>query len=42
MTTQISAAELNTLIATDHALVIDTRDPQAYAEGHVPGAVNLR
>ena len=42
MTTLISPEELTALIATDQAVVIDTRDPEAFAHGHIPGAVNLR
>lgn len=42
MTTLISPEELDLLMSTDHAVVIDTRDPETYAQGHIPGAVNLR
>ena len=39
----ISPAELDALMKAGEKLVlIDTRDPQAYAEGHLPNAVNLR
>jgi thiosulfate/3-mercaptopyruvate sulfurtransferase len=38
----ISPADLQTLMATEPVVVIDTRDPEAYAAGHLPGAVNLR
>ena len=39
----ITPAELDTLTKAGEKLVlIDTRDPQAYAEGHLPDAVNLR
>lgn len=38
----ISPAELETLMASEPVVVIDTRDPGAYAAGHIPGAVNLR
>ena len=39
----ISIAELDALMKAGEKLVlIDTRDPQTYAEGHLPGAVNLR
>jgi thiosulfate/3-mercaptopyruvate sulfurtransferase len=38
----ISPTELQSLMATEPVVVIDTRDPEAYAAGHVPGAVNLR
>jgi thiosulfate/3-mercaptopyruvate sulfurtransferase len=38
----ISAADLQTLMASEPTVVIDTRDADTYAAGHVPGAVNLR
>ena len=38
----ISAAELDTLTKTEPVVVIDTRDADTYAAGHIPGAVNLR
>ncbi|TCJ11642.1 sulfurtransferase [Parasulfuritortus cantonensis] len=38
----ISPADLETLMASEPVVVIDTRDPGAYAAGHIPGAVNLR
>lgn len=38
----ISPAELNTLMTTEPVVVIDTRDGDSYAAGHIPGAVNLR
>lgn len=40
--TLVSPAELRALIDQDEELVIvDTRDPELYACGHVPGAVNV-
>jgi thiosulfate/3-mercaptopyruvate sulfurtransferase len=40
--TLVSPAELRALIDRDEELVIvDTRDPELYASGHVPGAVNV-
>ena len=42
MTTLISPEALDLLMSNDRAVVIDTRDPEAYAQGHIPGAVNLR
>ena len=42
MTTLISPEELAGLMSTEPTVVIDTRDPDAYADGHIPGAVNLR
>ena len=38
----ISPTELQSLMATEPVVTIDTRDPEAYAAGHLPGAVNLR
>ena len=38
----IAPAELQSLMASEPVVVIDTRDPGAYAAGHLPGAVNLR
>jgi thiosulfate/3-mercaptopyruvate sulfurtransferase len=38
----LSPQELLALQATDPVVVIDTRDADTYAAGHVPGAVNLR
>lgn len=41
MTVLISPAELNAAMASGDVIVIDTRSPAAYTEGHIPGAVNL-
>ena len=38
----ISPAELSTLLTSEPVVVIDTRDAETYAAGHLPGAVNLR
>ncbi|WP_299820094.1 sulfurtransferase [uncultured Roseibium sp.] len=37
----ISPAGLESLVASEPCVVIDTRAPEAYAAGHIPGAVNL-
>jgi len=37
----ISPSDLSTLILSEPTVVIDTRNPESYAAGHVPGAVNL-
>ena len=37
----LSPAELAAMLATDKVVVIDCRNPDAYAAGHVTGAVNL-
>ncbi len=40
--TDISQAELMQRIKADRAgLILDVRSPQEYAEGHVPGAINI-
>lgn len=40
--TEISQAELAQLIKTNRAgLVLDVRSAEEYAEGHIPGAVNI-
>jgi thiosulfate/3-mercaptopyruvate sulfurtransferase len=38
----ISPAELNDLMKSEPVVLIDTRDPGQFAEGHIPGAVNMR
>ena len=38
----VSPAELDALIKHEPVVVIDTRDADAYAAGHIPGAVNIR
>ena len=38
----ISPAELEALTKAEPVVLIDTRDADAYAAGHIPGAVNLR
>ena len=38
----LTPAELDRLTASEPVVVIDTRDADAYAAGHVPGAINLR
>jgi thiosulfate/3-mercaptopyruvate sulfurtransferase len=42
MSVLISPSDLEGMISTEPAVIIDTRDPAAYAAGHIPGAVNLR
>ncbi|MCW9041997.1 MAG: sulfurtransferase [Pseudopelagicola sp.] len=37
----ITPEQLKTLSEADLAVVIDTRDPESFAAGHVPGAVNM-
>lgn len=38
----VSPEHLATLMSNDKVIVVDTRDPDSYASGHIPGAVNLR
>lgn len=38
----ISPTELSALMGTEAMVIIDTRDADTYAAGHIPGAVNLR
>ncbi|MCU0942071.1 MAG: sulfurtransferase [Hydrogenophaga sp.] len=40
--TLIAPAQLAALQSSEPVVVIDTRDPEAFAAGHIPGAVNLR
>ena len=44
MTTSVvvSPAELSTLMQAEPVVIIDTRDADTYAAGHLPGAVNMR
>ena len=37
----LSPAELAAMQVAEHLVVIDTRNPDAYASGHIPGAVNV-
>ena len=38
----ISPQQLSTLMGVEPVVVIDTRDGDTYAAGHIPGAVNMR
>ncbi len=38
----VSPAELDALMKAETVVVIDTRDADTFAAGHIPGAVNLR
>ncbi len=37
----ITAEDLNTMMTAEPIVIIDTRSPEAYAAGHIPGAVNV-
>lgn len=38
---RISIDEVKTLMSKQQVLLIDVRDPQSFAEGHMPGAINV-
>lgn len=38
---RIAFDEFRTLHASKALFVVDVRDPQSYANGHIPGAVNI-
>ena len=38
---RISIDELKTLMVKKQVVIVDVRDPQSFAEGHIPGAVNV-
>jgi thiosulfate/3-mercaptopyruvate sulfurtransferase len=38
----VTPQELASMMKSERVVVIDTRDPDTYAKGHLPGAVNLR
>jgi thiosulfate/3-mercaptopyruvate sulfurtransferase len=38
----ISPADLQSLMAAEPTVLIDTRDADTYAAGHLPGAVHMR
>ncbi|HQS71180.1 MAG: sulfurtransferase [Novosphingobium sp. 28-62-57] len=38
---EVSATELQAMIAAGQALVVDVREANEFAEGHIPGAVNM-
>lgn len=42
MKTLLMPSELANLMENTSTVVIDTRDPESYAAGHIPGAVNIR
>ncbi|OJW90256.1 sulfurtransferase [Thiobacillus sp. 65-1402] len=42
MSVLIEPDDLQAAMANEPMVIIDTRDPAAYARGHLPGAVNLR
>lgn len=38
---EIAATELSALLARDGAIVVDVREPDEFASGHIAGAINL-
>jgi rhodanese-related sulfurtransferase len=38
---RISIDDLKSLMAKKQVVLIDVRDPQSFAEGHIPGAINV-
>ena len=38
---RISIDEVKALMAKNAVLLIDVRDPQSFAKGHMPGAINV-
>ena len=38
---RISINEVKALMAKNQVVLIDVRDPQSFAEGHMPGAINV-
>ena len=37
----VEPTELEAALGTDGLLIVDLNEPERYAEGHIPGAVNL-
>ncbi|MBO1927152.1 sulfurtransferase [Thiomicrorhabdus sp. 6S2-11] len=37
----VNTAHLESLIASEPVVIVDTRSPEAYEQGHIPGAVNI-
>jgi len=38
---RISVAELKRAVDAGQVLIVDVRDPRSYADGHIPGSVNV-
>lgn len=38
---EVTATELQAMLAVGEALVVDVREANEFAEGHIPGAVNM-
>lgn len=38
---ELTAGQLDSMLRQDRALVVDVREPDEFAAGHIPGAINL-
>ncbi|KHK91125.1 rhodanese-like domain-containing protein [Novosphingobium malaysiense] len=38
---EITAEQLDSMLRADEALVVDVREPDEFAAGHIPGAMNM-
>lgn len=38
---RVSAADLKKAADAGQVLIVDVRDPRSYADGHIPGSVNV-
>lgn len=38
---RLDLPEFQKLVAANRVLVVDVRDPQSFAAGHIPGAINV-
>lgn len=38
---EVTAQELDAMLRADEAVVIDVREPDEFAAGHIPGAINM-
>ena len=38
---EVSAQELDQMIRASEALIVDVREVNEYADGHIPGAINM-
>lgn len=38
---EVTAQELDRMVRAGEALVVDVREPEEFAAGHIPGAINM-